>query len=99
MSLEILLNNRVNELGEIANALDIRTDKSNWKNTVLQFCMRFHDCLQGWSSNDAAKNNEIRACYNTMRQISRKKGVSEMLQLLYVINKIAEDYEIISKRE
>ena len=45
MSPEILLNNRVNEFVEIANALEIITDKPNWKNTVMQF----NDCLQGWS--------------------------------------------------
>jgi hypothetical protein len=34
-----------------------------------------------------------------MRLISRKKGVSVMLQMLYMINKIAEDYETTEKNQ
>ena len=46
MSLEVLLNNRANEFVEIVNTLEIRTDKPNWKNVVMQF----HNCLQKWSN-------------------------------------------------
>lgn len=99
MSLEILLNNRANEFREIADAVGIRTDKPNWKNTVLQFSLQFHNCLKGWGDDHEVNNDEIHQCHNIMRQISRKKGISKMLQLLYVINKIAEDFQTISKGE
>ena len=93
MSLELLLTTRTQELEEIANVLDFDTTKSNWKNTVLEFCLEFHDCLQNWTDDTSTSSNEIRKCNNKMRLISRKKGVSGMLQMLYMINKIAEDFE------
>ncbi len=93
MSLELLLTTRTQELEEIANVLEINTTKVHWKNTVLQFCLEFHDCLQNWTDDNSTSNHEIRKCNNKMRLISRKKGVSEMLQMLYMINKIAEDFE------
>ncbi len=92
MSLELLLTTRTQELEEIANVLDFDTTKSNWKNTVLQFCLEFHDCLQNWTDDTSTSSNEIRKCNNKMRLISRKKGISGMLQILYMINKIAEDF-------
>ena len=97
MSSELLLATRTQELEEIANVLDFNTTKSNWKNTVLQFCLEFHDCLQNWTDDTSTSNYEIRKCNNKMRLISRKKGVSEMLQMLYTINKIAEDFETTRK--
>ncbi len=93
MSLEILLATRTQELEEIANVLEIATNKSRWKNSVLQFCLEFHDCLQNWTYDTATSSHEIRKCNIKMRLISRKKGISEMLQMLYMINKIAEDYQ------
>ncbi len=93
MSSELLLTTRTQELEEIANVLDFDTTKSNWKNTVLEFCLEFHDCLQNWTDDTSTSSNEIRKCNNKMRLISRKKGVSGMLQMLYMINKIAEDFE------
>ncbi|MEK0320627.1 MAG: hypothetical protein QQN61_05995 [Nitrosopumilus sp.] len=93
MSSELLLATRTQELEEIGNVLDINTTKPNWKNTVLQFCLEFHDCLQNWTDDNSTSSNEIRKCNNKMRLISRKKGVSGMLQMLYMINKIAEDFE------
>jgi len=99
MSLELLLTTRTQELEEIANVLDFDTTKSNWKNTVLQFCLEFHDCLQNWTDDTSTSSNEIRKCNNKMRLISRKKGVSEMLQMLYTINKIAEDFEITRRNQ
>ena len=97
MSSEILLATRTQELEEIGNVLDINTTKPNWKNTVLQFCLEFHDCLQNWTDDNSTSSNEIRKCNNKMRLISRKKGVSGMLQMLYMINKIAEDFETTRK--
>jgi len=97
MSLELLLTTRTQELEEIANVLDFDTTKSNWKNTVLEFCLEFHDCLQNWTDDTSTSSNEIRKCNNKMRLISRKKGVSGMLQMLYMINKIAEDFETTRK--
>ena len=97
MSSELLLDTRTQELEEIGNVLDINTTKPNWKNTVLQFCLEFHDCLQNWTDDNSTSSNEIRKCNNKMRLISRKKGVSGMLQMLYVINKIAEDFETTRK--
>ncbi|MCH7648425.1 MAG: hypothetical protein IIA83_07455 [Thaumarchaeota archaeon] len=97
MSSELLLATRTQELEEIGNVLDINTTKPNWKNTVLQFCLDFHDCLQNWTDNNSTSSNEIRKCNNKMRLISRKKGVSGMLQMLYMINKIAEDFETTRK--
>ena len=97
MSSELLLATRTQELEEIANVLDINTTKPNWKNTVLQFCLEFHDCLQNWTDDNSTSSNEIRKCNNKMRIISRKKGVSGMLQMLYMINKIAEDFETTRK--
>ena len=97
MSLELLFSTRTQELEEIANVLDFDTTKSNWKNTVLEFCLEFHDCLQNWTDDTSTSSHEIRKCNNKMRLISRKKGVSEMLQMLYMINKIAEDFETTRK--
>lgn len=97
MSSELLLATRTQELEEIANVLEFNTQKSNWKNTVLQFCLEFHDCLQNWTDDNSTSSNEIRKCNNKMRLISRKKGVLEMLQMLYMINKIAEDFETTRK--
>ena len=97
MSSELLLATRTQELEEIANVLEFNTKKSNWKNTVLQFCLEFHDCLQNWTDDNSTSSNEIRKCNNKMRLISRKKGVSGMLQMLYMINKIAEDFETTRK--
>ncbi len=97
MSSELLLATRTQELEEIANVLEFNTQKSNWKNTVLQFCLEFHDCLQNWTDDNSTSSNEIRKCNNKMRLISRKKGVSGMLQMLYMINKIAEDFETTRK--
>lgn len=97
MSSELLLATRTQELEEIGNVLDINTTKPNWKNTVLQFCLEFHDCLQNWTDDNSTSSNEIRKCNNKMRLISRKKGVSVMLQMLYMINKIAEDFETTRK--
>jgi len=97
MSLKLLLTTRTQELEEIANVLDFDTTKSNWKNTVLEFCLEFHDCLQNWTDDTSTSSNEIRKCNNKMRLISRKKGVSGMLQMLYMINKIAEDFETTRK--
>ncbi|MEK0339946.1 MAG: hypothetical protein QQN64_04095 [Nitrosopumilus sp.] len=97
MSSELLLATRTQELEEIGNVLDINTTKPNWKNTVLQFCLEFHDCLQNWTDDNSTSSNEIRKCNNKMRLISRKKGVSGMLQMLYMINKIAEDFETTRK--
>ena len=97
MSSELLLATRTQELEEIANVLEFNTQKSNWKNTVLQFCLEFHDCLQNWTDDNSTSSNEIRKCNNKMRIISRKKGVSGMLQMLYMINKIAEDFETTRK--
>ncbi len=97
MSSELLLATRTQELEEIANVLEFNTQKSNWKNTVLQFCLEFHDCLQNWTDDNSTSSNEIHKCNNKMRLISRKKGVSEMLQMLYMINKIAEDFETTRK--
>ncbi len=97
MSSEILLATRTQELEEIANVLDFNTTKSNWKNTVLQFCLEFYDCLQNWTDNTSTSSHEIHKCNNKMRLISRKKGVSVMLQMLYMINKIAEDFETTRK--
>ena len=97
MSSELLLDTRTQELEEIGNVLDINTTKPNWKNTVLQFCLEFHDCLQNWTDDNSTSSNEIRKCNNKMRLISRKKGVSGMLQMLYMINKIAEDFETTRK--
>jgi len=97
MSLELLLTTRTQELEEIANVLDFDTTKANWKNTVLEFCLEFHDCLQNWTDDNSTSNHEIRKCNNKMRLISRKKGISEMLQMLYMINKIAEDFETTRK--
>ncbi len=97
MSSELLLATRTQELEEIGNVLDINTTKPNWKNTVLQFCLEFHDCLQNWTDDNSTSSNEIRKCNNKMRIISRKKGVSGMLQMLYMINKIAEDFETTRK--
>ena len=99
MSLELLLSTRTQELEEIANVLDFDTTKSNWKNTVLEFCLEFHDCLQNWTDDTSTSSNEIRKCNNKMRLISRKKGVSEMLQMLYMINKIAEDFETTGRNQ
>ena len=97
MSSELLLATRTQELEELANVLEFNTQKSNWKNTVLQFCLEFHDCLQNWTDDNSTSSNEIRKCNNKMRLISRKKGVSVMLQMLYMINKIAEDFETTRK--
>jgi len=97
MNLELLLTTRTQELEEIANVLDFDTTKSNWKNTVLQFCLEFHDCLQNWTDDTSTSSNEIRKCNNKMRLISRKKGISGMLQMLHMINKIAEDFETTRK--
>ena len=97
MRSELLLATRTQELEEIANVLEFNTQKSNWKNTVLQFCLEFHDCLQNWTDDNSTSSNEIRKCNNKMRLISRKKGVLEMLQMLYMINKIAEDFETTRK--
>jgi len=97
MSSELLLATRTQELEEIANVLDINTTKSNWKSTVLQFCLEFHDCLQNWTDDNSTSSYEIHKCNNKMRLISRKKGVSGMLQILYMINKIAEDFETTRK--
>ena len=97
MNSEILLTTRTHEFEEIANVLEINTTKSNWKNTVLQFCLEFHDCLQNWTDDNSTSSHEIRKCNNKMRSISRKKGVSGMLQMLYMINKIAEDFETTRK--
>ena len=97
MSSELLLATRTQELEEIGNVLDINTTKPNWKNTVLQFCLEFHDCLQNWTDDTSTSSNEICKCNNKMRLISRKKGVSGMLQMLYMINKIAEDFETTRK--
>ena len=99
MSLELLLTTRTQELEEIANVLEINTTKVNWKNTVLQFCLEFHDCLQNWTDDTSTSSHEIRKCNNKMRLISRKKGISEMLQMLYMINKIAEDFEITGRNQ
>ena len=99
MSLELLLTTRTQELEEIANVLEINTTKVNWKNTVLQFCLEFHDCLQNWTDDNSTSSHEIRKCNHKMRSISRKKGVSEMLQMLYMINKIAEDFEITGRNQ
>ncbi len=99
MSLELLLATRTQELEEIANVLEISTTKVNWKNTVLQFCLEFHECLQNWTDDNSTSSHEIRNCNNKMRSISRKKGVSEMLQMLYMINKIAEDFEITGRNQ
>ncbi len=99
MSLELLLATRTQELEEIANVLEINTTKVNWKNTVLQFCLEFHDCLQNWTDDNSTSSHEIRKCNNKMRSISRKKGVSEMLQMLYMINKIAEDFETTGRNQ
>ena len=96
MSLEMLFKNRANEFEEIANAIDLRTDTLHWKKSVLDFSLQFHDCLTAWN-NVNSENDEIRKCNNIMTKISRRKGVSQMLQLLYVINKIAEDFKTISK--
>ena len=99
MSLELLLATRTQELEEIANVIDFNTTKANWKNTVLQFCLEFHECLQNWTDDNSTSSHEIRKCNNKMRLISRKKGVSEMLQMLYIINKIAEDFEIAGRNQ
>jgi hypothetical protein len=93
MSSEILLTTRTQEFQEIANVVEINTSKPNWKNTVLQFCLEFHDCLQNWTNDTSATSSEISRCNTKMRLISRKKGIPEMLQMLYVINKVAEDYQ------
>ncbi len=99
MSLELLLSTRTQELEEIANVLDFDKTKSNWKNTVLEFCLEFHDCLQNWTDDNSISSHEIRKCNNKMRLMSRKKGVSEMLQMLYMINKIAEDFETTGRNQ
>ena len=93
MSSEILFSARVNEFEEIANVLELETDKPNWKSLVLQFCLDFHVCLQSWTTNDSFSNSHIQKCNLIMRQISKKKGLSKMLQILYVVNTIAEDFE------
>ncbi len=93
MNSNILLTTRASEFEEIASALELRTDNQNWKNTVLQFCIEFRDCLQNWTKDTSSSNQEIRKCNNKMKRISRKKGISGMLQMLYIINKIAEDFE------
>ncbi len=93
MNSNILLTTRASEFEEIASAIELKTDNPNWKNTVLQFCIEFRDCLQNWTKDSSSSNQEIRKCNNKMRQISRKKGISGMLQMVYIINKIAEDFE------
>lgn len=98
LSLETLLNSRENEFQEIASVLKIDSNKPNWKNSILDFCLEFHDCLQNWTNDTVSSSYEIQKCNNKMRQISRKSGISEMLQILYVINKIAEDYKTTQKR-
>ena len=98
LSLETLLNSRENEFQEIASVLEIDSNKQNWKNSILDFCLEFHDCLQNWTNNTVSSSYEIQKCNNKMRQISRKSGISEMLQILYVINKIAEDYKTTQKK-
>ena len=98
LSLETLLNSRENEFQEIASVLEIDSNKLNWKNSILDFCLEFHDCLQNWTNDTTSSNYEIQKCNNKMRQISRKSGISEMLQILYVINKIAEDYQTTQRK-
>ena len=93
LSLETILNLRESELQDIAYVLEISTNHPNWKNSVLEFCLEFHDRLENWNNDDTFSSYEIKKCDNRMIQISRKKSVSEILQILHVINKIAEDYE------
>ena len=93
LSLETLLNSRENEFQEIASVLEINSNKPNWKNSILDFCLEFQDCLQNWTNDTVSSSYEIQKCNNKMRQISRKKGISEMLHIIYVISKIAEDYQ------
>ena len=98
MSLETLLKNRENEFKEIADAINLDMATPNWKEVVLDFSIDFHNCLKSWK-NGISKDNEIRKCNNIMIKVSRKKGISQMLQLLYIINRIAEDFEILLTKE
>ena len=76
----------------------MRTDTPNWKRAVLDFSLEFHDCLTAWNDGNSG-DDVIHKCNNIMIKISRRKGISQMLQTLYVINKIAEDLKTISKHE
>lgn len=98
LRLETLLNLRENEFQEIAPVLEINSNKPNWKNSILEFCLKFQDCLQNWANDAVSSSYDIQKCNNKMRQISRKKGISEMLQILYMINKIAEDYQVTQRK-
>ncbi|MCV0366217.1 MAG: hypothetical protein K5798_02995 [Nitrosopumilus sp.] len=98
MSSEILFSARANEFEEIANVLELETDKPNWKYVVLQFCLDFHVCLKDWTADHLSSDSQIQKCSLIMRQISKKKGLSKMIQILYVVNKIAEDFETTKER-
>ena len=97
MSLEILLKNRETEFAEIADAIGMDIDTPSWKQAILDFSLQFHDCLTAWEKSNSGED-EIHRCYNVMAKISRKNGVSKMLQTLYIINKIAEDYKMLERK-
>ncbi len=102
-ALAMLLVDRKNEFGELANVIFRNVPTStgpikDWEEFILDFCLDLNTAFKSWSDEEQLVSNSDRKALIILRQLSNGKSMNSMTHLLNIAYTLAQEFETIYKR-
>ncbi len=99
-SLELLLNDRHNEFGELADIIGIPKSTPGWEFIILKFCLDYRDCFVAWSNKDKdLDHNMVHKSMTLIRQLAKgRKTMTDLAHYENLAYTLAEEYRAVYMR-
>ncbi len=98
-TLNLLLRDRRNEFGELAETMNIPRTSEDWEVIILKFCLDFEDCFHVWTQDEEPDSLKNTKCMTIMRSISKgKKNISDIFHLQDIAYTLCTEFHQTYKR-
>ncbi len=99
-SFELLLNDRHNEFGELADIIGIPKTTPGWEFIILKFCLDYRDCFVAWSNKDKDLDQiMVHKSMTLIRQLAKgRKTMTDLAHWENLAYTLAEEYRAVYMR-